>query len=129
MKMHSLALAVLATTSLLACTSSYSATAGEPAMMSKGVLTDSKGMTLYIFDKDVADSGKSVCNDACADNWPPLFAMSGDKPSGDYSIVTRDDGKMQWALKGKPLYLWKKDMKPGEMTGDNVNKVWHVVKP
>jgi predicted lipoprotein with Yx(FWY)xxD motif len=29
--------------------------------------------------------------------------------SGDFSLVSRDDGSMQWALKGKPLYLYAAD--------------------
>ena len=101
----------------------------DPAMVSGGMLVGSNGMTLYTFDKDAAGSGKSVCNDACATNWPPFLAMASDKPMGDYTIVTRDDGKKQWAVKGKPLYYWVKDQKPGDMTGDKVNNVWHVVKP
>jgi predicted lipoprotein with Yx(FWY)xxD motif len=100
-----------------------------PAKTSGGVLTNSAGMTLYTFDKDTAGSGKSVCNGACAGNWPPLMAMDSDKASGDYSVVTRDDGKKQWAYKGKPLYLWVKDQKPGDMTGDGFNNVWRVAKP
>lgn len=28
--------------------------------------------------------------------------------------MTRDDGKKQWAFKGKPLYYWIKDQKPGD---------------
>ena len=98
-------------------------------MASGDMLTGSNGMTLYTFDKDPAGGGKSVCNDACATNWPPLLAMSGDAASGDYSIVTRDDGKKQWAVKGKPLYYWVKDQKSGDKTGDGVNNVWHVAKP
>jgi predicted lipoprotein with Yx(FWY)xxD motif len=54
--------------------------------------------------------------------------MDGDTPSGDYSIVTRDDGKKQWALKGKPLYFWIKDQKPGDKTGDGVNNAWRTAK-
>jgi predicted lipoprotein with Yx(FWY)xxD motif len=38
------------------------------------VLTNDKGMTLYIFDKD--SSGKSACNGPCAGNWPPLTAAA-----------------------------------------------------
>ena len=114
---------------LLMVGATYQAVAAEPAMVTNGLLADSKGMTLYIFDKDAAGSGKSVCNDGCATNWPPLAAMDGDAASGDYSIITRDDGKKQWALKGKPLYYWSKDKKPGDMTGDGLNNVWHVVKP
>jgi len=107
-----------------------SACAGSvPAKVSGGVLTDASGMTLYVFDKDVAGSGKSVCNGPCAANWPPLMAKDGDKAKGDYSIVKRDDGKLQWAYKGKLLHLWVKDKKPGDKTGDGVNNVWHVVKP
>ena len=41
----------------------------------------------------------------------------------------RDDGKKQWAMKGKPLYYWAKDTKAGDMTGDGVaNNSWHVIK-
>jgi predicted lipoprotein with Yx(FWY)xxD motif len=100
-----------------------------PAKTSDGVLTNSAGMTLYTFDKDQASSGKSACNGPCATNWPPLMAKDGDKPSGDYSLVTRDDGSKQWAYKGKPLYTWSKDKSAGDKSGDGVNNVWHVAKP
>jgi predicted lipoprotein with Yx(FWY)xxD motif len=103
--------------------------ADAPAKVAGGVLTGPNGMTLYTFDKDAAGSGKSVCNGPCANNWPPLMAADTDKASGDYSIITRDDGKKQWAMKGKPLYYWVKDAKPGDMTGDGFNKVWSVAKP
>ena len=102
-----------------------------PAMIgnsAKGkVLTDAKGMTLYTFAKD--SGGKSACNGKCAVNWPPLMAASGEKGGAGYSMIKRDDGKMQWAYKGKPLYTWVKDKKPGDITGDGVNKVWHIAKP
>jgi predicted lipoprotein with Yx(FWY)xxD motif len=49
--------------------------------------------------------------------------------SGDYSIVTREDGKKQLAYKGMPLYFWVKDTKPGDKTGDGfLNGAWHIVK-
>lgn len=44
-------------------------------------------------------------------------------------MIVRDDGKKQWAFKGKPLYYWAKDTKPGDKTGDGFNKVWQVAKP
>jgi predicted lipoprotein with Yx(FWY)xxD motif len=91
------------------------------------VLTDQKGMTLYTFDKDPA--GKSACNGKCAENWPPLMATTQAQASGDFSLITRDDGKKQWAYKGKPLYLWVKDKKPGDTTGDKFNNVWAVARP
>jgi predicted lipoprotein with Yx(FWY)xxD motif len=90
-------------------------------------LADAKGMTLYVFDKDTA--GKSTCNGQCATNWPPLSAAADAKASGDWTIVTRDDGAKQWAYKGKPLYTWAKDTKAGDVTGDGVNNVWHIAQP
>jgi predicted lipoprotein with Yx(FWY)xxD motif len=105
------------------------ALAQAPTKTDAGVLTNAAGMTLYTFDKDEAGKGKSACNGPCATNWPPLMAAADAKPSGDYTIVTRDDGGKQWALKGKPLYLWAKDQKPGDKTGDGVNNVWHAAKP
>jgi predicted lipoprotein with Yx(FWY)xxD motif len=86
-------------------------------------------MTLYTFDNDTAGSGKSACNGPCAGLWPPVMAEADAKPEGDMTIVVRDDGTKQWAYKGKPVYLYKSDMKVGDMTGDNFKNVWHVIKP
>lgn len=117
----------LAASALFGCASMSWADA--PAKAADGVLTNASGMTLYTFDSDPAGGAKSACNGPCASNWPPLMAKEGDKPSGDYSIVARDDGSKQWAYKGKPLYLWSKDQKPGDKTGDGVKNVWHAAKP
>ena len=92
------------------------------------VLTDGKDMTLYVFDKDAP--GKSNCNGGCAKNWPPLMADAGAQALGDYSVVKRDDGGSQWAYKGRPLYGWVKDQKPGDTSGDGfLNGAWHAAKP
>jgi predicted lipoprotein with Yx(FWY)xxD motif len=100
-----------------------------PVKYRDGLMTGANGMTLYTFDKDATGSGKSVCNGQCATNWPPLMATAAEQSGGDWTVITRDDGSKQWAWLGKPLYYWAKDQKPGDMTGDNFNKVWHVVKP
>jgi len=99
-----------------------------PAKFDGGMLVGSNGMTLYSFDKDNRGDGKSVCVDKCAVNWPPLKAGASDNGSGDWSVITRPDGSKQWAYKGWPLYYWIKDQKPGDKTGDDVGKVWHIVK-
>lgn len=100
--------------------------AAEPAMSQGGMLVDHKGMTLYTYDKD--KDGKSMCNDACATNWPPLMATESDKAMGTWTVIKRDDGSMQWAHNGKPLYTFKNDTKAGDKTGDGKGDVWHVVK-
>ncbi|HBU29929.1 MAG: hypothetical protein A2X71_10205 [Thiobacillus sp. GWE1_62_9] len=122
----SLTSSLAALSMLVACATPYAA---SPAKTEMGVLTNPAGMTLYVFDKDTAGSGKSVCNGDCAMKWPPLTATAADKAAGDYAVITRDDGSKQWSYKGKPLYLWFKDQKPGDMTGDGVNDVWHTAKP
>jgi predicted lipoprotein with Yx(FWY)xxD motif len=120
-----LSTALLAST-LLVCANSYGN--GGAARSEGGMLVGSNGMTLYTFDRDAAGSGKSVCNGPCAGNWPPLHATDSDVATGDWSIVVRDDGRKQWAFRGKPLYFWAKDQKPGDTTGDGVNNVWHVAR-
>lgn len=90
------------------------------------VLTDAKGMTLYTYDKDTA--GMSNCTGECAEYWPPAKAEAGAKPVGDLTLIKRADGTMQWADGGKPLYTFAKDKAPGDVMGDNMKNVWHVVK-
>ncbi len=95
---------------------------------SKGAtLVDAKGKSLYTFDKD--EGGKSSCSGQCAVNWPPLIAPSGSSASGEWTIVSREDGSAQWAYKGQPLYTFIKDEKPGDANGDDLKNVWHLVKP
>lgn len=93
---------------------------------SGGMLTDANGMTLYTFDKDSA--GKSNCSEQCLVNWPAHIADGSAKGGGDWSVITRDDGAKQWALKGMPLYTFIQDKKPGDMAGEGKGGVWHMAK-
>lgn len=120
--------AALLTAAILAACSSMPGATPPPTKVMDGVLTNAAGMTLYTFDKDAAGSGKSECNGPCAANWPPLLAAADATAGGDYSIITRNDGTRQWAYKGKPLYLWIKDTKPGDRTGDGFNNAWRLVR-
>jgi predicted lipoprotein with Yx(FWY)xxD motif len=104
---------------------SSSARADE-VMKKDGVLVNSAGMTVYVFDKDVAGAGTSACIGPCADNWPAVPAPAS--VAAPYSSLTRDDGAKQLAYRGKPLYTFKKDVKPGDRNGDNFKDIWHVVK-
>ena len=53
----------------------------------------------------------------------------GDATGENFSFVTRDDGSKQVAYKGMPLYLWVRDEKPGDTTGEGVGNVWLVARP
>jgi predicted lipoprotein with Yx(FWY)xxD motif len=96
------------------------------------ILVDQDGMTLYTFDKDTKGAAMSACTDQCITNWPAFVAGEDAMAEGDWTIVDYKaaDGTMgkMWAYDGWPLYLWVKDTKPGDMTGDGVGGVWHVVK-
>lgn len=96
--------------------------------MSNDMLVDANGMTLYTFDKDVANSGKSACNGPCADLWPPALAANDAASEGELTIVIRDDGSKQWAYKGMPVYTYVEDKAAGDVKGDNVKGVWHIIK-
>jgi predicted lipoprotein with Yx(FWY)xxD motif len=96
-------------------------------------LTDSKGMTLYIFTKDAP--GVSNCYEDCAVKWPPLLAQEGQQPTlaagipGRLGVIARTDGGMQVTFNGMPLYYWQNDKAPGDTTGQGVGDVWFVTRP
>jgi predicted lipoprotein with Yx(FWY)xxD motif len=98
------------------------------------VLADAKGMTLYTFDMDKTP-GKSACNaeGKCATYWPPLAASADAKAMGNWTVVNRDDGTKQWAYKGKPLYTFVADKKPGDTNGNDKGPadqhIWHCALP
>ena len=115
--------ALLVTAALTLPTMAFAA---DPGMVKDGMMTDHKGMTLYTFDNDAG--GKSACTGKCAENWPPLKATEADKAEGKWSIIKRDDGTMQWAFDGKPLYYFVQDKKPGDMTGDKKMDKWHILQ-
>jgi predicted lipoprotein with Yx(FWY)xxD motif len=111
-----------------ACSGMPGMSGGPPVKIADGVYTGNNGMTLYTFDRDTAGSGKSVCNAQCAAAWPPLYADDSAQASGAWTVITRDDGRKQWALNGKPVYFFARDTKPGERSGDNFNNVWRLAK-
>lgn len=97
------------------------------AAQAQSVGTDASGRTLYTFDKDTG--GTSACYDQCAANWPPVLGKAGAEMGSGWTLVERTDGTMQMAYKGKPVYYYIGDQKPGDVTGDGKGGVWHVLKP
>ena len=56
--------------------------------------------------------------------WRCVQRKKSLRPSQEY------DGSKQWAYKGKPLYTFAKDTKPGDVTGDGfLNGAWHLAMP
>ncbi len=88
--------------------SSALATTANPAKVEKTslgtVLANQKGMTLYTFTKD--KTNKSECTGKCAAFWPPFNAPANANSSGNWTVITRQNGNKQWAYDGKPLYTF-----------------------
>jgi predicted lipoprotein with Yx(FWY)xxD motif len=92
------------------------------------VFADSKGMTLYYFDRD--DSGnKSNCDGKCAEKWIPLAADKNAQPSGDFTVIVRSDGSRMWAYRYRPLYTSNEDKAPGDTNGFDSQNLWHIARP
>jgi predicted lipoprotein with Yx(FWY)xxD motif len=106
----------------------HSATVGG---VTKTVLTDAGGMTLYYFDPDTTQS--VACSGACTKTWPPLAAGGGQPKAestlpGVFSTVDSANGK-QAAYNGHPLYTYAADTAVGQAGGDGIGGKWHVATP
>jgi predicted lipoprotein with Yx(FWY)xxD motif len=121
-----LALAPLAAAQGTAVQVTQNATLGE-------ILTDSQGMTLYMFTKD--EPNVTNCYDGCATAWPPLLVADGEEPmagaglTGQLGVIDRTDGGRQVTYNGMPLYYFANDSVPGDTNGQGVNDVWFVLNP
>lgn len=112
--------------SAAAPTSNIYLTKTDPAKGS--FMTDFDGKTLYTYDKDT--TGVSNCSGGCATAWPPYTsgATAESMLPTNITVITRADGSKQFAWKGMPLYYYAKDTKAGDITGDGVGGVWHLIK-
>ena len=100
------------------------------------ILVDSRGHTLYLFQKDT--NGKSACAGQCATFWPPLINTSG-KPLAEagakaslLGTTKRADGRMQVTYNHHPLYTFAKDTKKGQTKGEGLTAFggkWEVNSP
>lgn len=106
---------------------------GQPAVkLSAGnYIVDGKGITLYLFTKDV--KGDSKCTGGCLNAWPVFYqekiSVSSGLSSSNFGTITRDDGNKQTTYKGWPLYYFSSDVNPGDTKGEGVNKVWFIARP
>jgi len=95
------------------------------------VLLDGRGHVLYTYARD-SQPNVSTCVAECAKAWPPLEArnppLASAPPPTDWAVITRPDGKRQWAFRGKPLYTFAKDAAPRVALGDRVGQAWSVAR-
>lgn len=97
------------------------------------ILVGPEGLSLYMFDSDEQGADESTCYGECEDNWPPLVVddepVAGDGVEAELTTFERDDGEMQMAANGWPLYYWVADEAEGDVSGQGVNDVWWLMTP
>jgi len=104
------------------------------AQLSLGnALVDANGMTLYILTAD--SSGQSTCSGGCAAAWPP-DTVTGAPAAGQgvdprlLGTLTRADDSLQVTYAGHPLYTYRADIAPGDVTGQGIASfggTWYVL--
>jgi predicted lipoprotein with Yx(FWY)xxD motif len=128
----------------LALVTAVSAAAGPPAGQAAGrttvktghalgmrVLVTPRGRTLYSLSAET--HGRFICTTSyCLSLWKPLL-IRGRRPTGAPHLGTirrPDSGKRQVKYRGKPLYSFVQDRKPGDAKGEGFRDVgtWHVAR-
>ena len=99
------------------------------------ILVDSRGRTLYLFEKD--RRGMSACSGLCATYWPPLLA-NGKAIAGKgvkkslLGSIRRSDGRRQVTYAGHALYRFFGDTRRGQTNGEGLTDFgasWDALSP
>lgn len=91
----------------------------------RNIVTDARNLTVYIFDVD--QGSESKCYDDCAVAWPPVLVDANTVVNAPVGKTTRKDGSLQLTLDGKPVYFFQSDAKAGDIKGDGLGGVWHII--
>ncbi len=83
-------------------------------------------LPLYVFDGD--ERGKSKCDKPCTGVWQIVRAPENAQPTGDWTTFKRDDGRFQWAYKGKPVYTFYDDRAYDPPKGENLPYGWWLTE-
>jgi predicted lipoprotein with Yx(FWY)xxD motif len=108
--------------------------AADNTTLGAKIMTDKDGKTLYLFGKDTTQPPVSTCNDACAQQWPPLL-VEGKQITFtgiDQTLigtVIRKDGSKQITINRWPVYLFAKDKAPGDVSGQAMGETWYAITP
>ena len=87
------------------------------------MFTDKNGMTLYVSSLDKEGSSPVEPGEM----WAPHMAKTEDQLSEGWTHVQRADGSVQLAYLGKLTYLFQGDRGKGDMRGEGLDGIWHVI--
>lgn len=83
------------------------------------LLTTEKNDSVYAFDEDTATT--STCDAECTQTWKPVSAPAiARRTLGEWSILERSPGELQWVFRGKPLYTYSLDEHSWSREGSDV---------
>lgn len=88
-------------------------------------LVSDAGQPLYAFDGDPWRDASACVAAYCANQWQPLLASQLARPVGDFNTVS-GNGVTQWAYRGRPLFTFEGDRKPGDANGSAADPRWRV---
>ena len=94
------------------------------------IIADGQGQTLYFYANDMQGGGSSTCTGSCATTWPAfstdVVRVSPPLNTADFGTIVRTDGSKQTTYKGRPLYYYTGDLKPGDINGSGIASLWNV---
>lgn len=98
------------------------------------VLTDGRGMPLYLFTRDRGSTSR--CYGDCAQAWPVTYAKGKPRAGTGVSArllgtTKRSDGRLQVTYRGHPLYYYEHDRPRVALCHDvrEFGGLWLLVKP
>jgi predicted lipoprotein with Yx(FWY)xxD motif len=105
---------------------------GERRLSGHQILTAANGHTLYSLSAE--QKGKFVCTrtSGCLSIWHPLLVPRGATLAGPVKLgtIARPEGGRQATYRGRPLYTFGQDQKPGQARGEGLKDVgtWHAAR-
>jgi predicted lipoprotein with Yx(FWY)xxD motif len=99
--------------------------------LDRTIVVNRRGLSLYSLSAET--NGRFICTDAaCLSLWKPLTIARGKRPAGVRSLgtVRRPNGKLQVTYRGRPLYRFVEDRRPGQIGGEGFRDVgvWRVAR-
>ena len=100
----------------------------EPTALGS-ILVDSRGRTLYLFEKD--RGGASSCDTSCSAYWPKLTSRGVPRAgTGLRQSLLRVTRSHQLTYAGHPLYRFVGDKRPGQTAGEGLDAFgaeWYAI--
>jgi predicted lipoprotein with Yx(FWY)xxD motif len=99
--------------------------------LDRRIVVNLRGLSMYSLSAET--NGRFICTDAsCLSLWKPLVFARGKHPTGAPKLgtVKRPNGKTQVTYRGRPLYRFTEDRRPGDVGGEGFRDVgvWRAAR-